>query len=249
MKIYLNVEDEGLKFVHFTYVHILRIDSKYIYLIFRTTQKEKQECEKTEAIQKTMPAAPSSIPSILSIPVTLTVSMPVSSPQSTPRAASGGPVPSFETPHSTKHIAYPTTPAGPASTVGSLDSKLDVFRLSNSSGLTPEVNCMTVTRIGRGRPCKIPCPPTYEDFPTESTEDDKKKWKNHKKTEEWRYKKIMSADTDEYREREKECVSWYVSDKRQDLIDAACGESSMYKHIREEDMTPESKAKEKSRKR
>ena len=70
-----------------------------------------------------------------------------------------------------------------------------------------------------------------------------------KKTEEWRYKKLTSGYADEYREKEKECVSQYVSEKRQDIIDVAHGESTIYKHVKEEEMTPKSRAKEKSRKR
>ena len=69
-----------------------------------------------------------------------------------------------------------------------------------------------------------------------------------KKTEEWRYKKLTSTDADNFREREKEHVSHYVSDKRQDLVDAAGGHSSVYKHIKEKELTPKSKANEKGRK-
>ena len=70
-----------------------------------------------------------------------------------------------------------------------------------------------------------------------------------KKNEEWRYKKLMSTDADNFREREKEHVSHYVSDKRQDLVDEAGGHSSVYNLIKEEELTPKSKAKEKSTKR
>ena len=31
---------------------------------------------------------------------------------------------------------------------------------------------------------------------------------------------------------------WYVSQKRQDIIDVAHGESTIYKHVKEEEMTP-----------
>ena len=37
--------------------------------------------------------------------------------------------------------------------------------------------------------------------------------------------------------------------KRQDIIDAAHGESTIYKHVKEEEMTPKSRAKGKSKKR
>ena len=86
---------------------------------------------------------------------------------------------------------------------------------------------MRVSRRGRGRPCKIP----YEDFPEEGTAEGKKKWKNKKNPEEWRYKKLTSDNADDYREKEKEHVSWYVSEKRQDIIGVAHGESTIYKHV------------------
>ena len=70
-----------------------------------------------------------------------------------------------------------------------------------------------------------------------------------KKTEEWRYKKLTSSYADDYREKEKERVSHYVSEKRQDIMDVAHGELTVYKHIKEEEMTPKSRAKEKSSKR
>ena len=175
------LDDCEFKIVHFTYVNILRIDSKYIHLICRSTQKEKQQCEKEDDTQKSTPATPSNITPFSSVAATPTVSMPVSSPQSTPHAASSRPLPSFETPCSSWRFSIPSTPASPASTVASIDSSLDATALSNSSGLTPEVNRMRVSHRGRGRPHKILCPPTYEDFPEEGTAEEKKKWKNKKK--------------------------------------------------------------------
>ena len=218
-------------------------------MICRSTRKEKQEREKEGDTQKSMPATPSKITPCSSVAATPNVSTPVSSPQSTPHAASSIPLPSFETPRSSRRLSISSTHASPASTIGSIDRSLDATALSNSSGLTPEVNRMRVSHRGRGRPRKIPQPPTYEDFPEEGTAEEKKKWKNRKKTEEWRYKKLTSSNADDFREKEKERVSRYVSEKRQDIIDAANGESTVYKHIKEEEMTPKSRAKEKSRKR
>ena len=105
---------------------------------------------------------------------------------------------------------------------------------------------MTVSRR-RGRPCKIPLPPTYDDFPHDGSAEEKKKWQKHKNTEKWRYKKLMSSKAAEYRENEKRRVTKYVSQRRQGLIDASQGDSTVYKHVQTEEMTPKSKAKEKSR--
>ena len=180
-----------MKCIHFMYIpilYILHLDSKYIYCFFRATQKEKQECEKMDAMKGSKPAAAVTTPST---PVIPTVFMPVSSPQSTPQSLpissfetlhSARPVPSFETQCSTRHMSRATTPGSPASNAGSVDSNFDACTVSNSSGLTPEVNCMTFSmRRGRGRPCKTPCLPMYDNFPTDGTEDDKKKWKNCEK--------------------------------------------------------------------
>ena len=124
------LDDCEFKIVHFTYVNILRIDSKYIHLICRSTQKEKQEHEKEDDTQKSMPATPSNITPFSSVAATPTVSTPVSSPQSTPHAASSRPLPSFETPCSSRRFSVPSTPASPASTVASIDSSLDATALS-----------------------------------------------------------------------------------------------------------------------
>ena len=82
-------------------------------------------------------------------------------------------------------------------------------------------------------------------FPVNATADELKMWKQKKNSEKWHYEKLISSEADEYREKEKERVTKYVSDKWQELIDALQGQSSVYKHI-EEDLTPKSKSKEQS---
>ena len=178
-----------------------------------------------------------------SIHVTPTCSTPLSSPQSTPVPPQSQAHSSFETPHSTRRISYPTTPGSPASTAGSVES-FPTLDLSTTSGLTPDVSCMTRRR---GRPRKIPLPPTYDDFPHDGSAEEKKKWQNQKSTEKWRYKKLMASEAAEYRENEKRRVTKYVSQRRQGLIDASQGDSTVYKYVQTEEMTPKSKAKEKSR--
>ena len=56
---------------------------------------------------------------------------------------------------------------------------------------------------------------------------EKKKWKMHKNAEEWWYKKLMSAEAEEYHEKEKQRVSKFQSE-RQEIIQAAHGQSEMY---------------------
>ena len=55
-------------------------------------------------------------------------------------------------------------------------------------------------------------------------------------------------EASEYRQKEKERVSRYVSEQRKEIIDASKGQSSVYKHV-EAEMTLKSKAKEQSRRR
>ena len=104
---------------------------------------------------------------------------------------------------------------------------------------------MTVSNR-RGRPRKIPLPPTYDDFPHDGCTEEKK-WQKRKNTEKWRYEKLMSSEAAEYRENEKRRVTKYVSERSQGLIDASQGDSSVCKHVQTEERTPKSKAKEKSR--
>ena len=80
-----------------------------------------------------------------SIPLMPTCSTAVSSPQSTPVPPQNQAHSSFETPHSTRQISYPATPGSPASTAGSVDS-FATLDLSTSSGITPDVSCMTVLK-------------------------------------------------------------------------------------------------------
>ena len=59
----------------------------------------------------------------------------------------------------------------------------------------------------------------------------------------------MSADAEEYHEKEKESVAKFQSEKCQEIIQAAQGNSEMYQYFGDggSDVTPKTKAKEKSR--
>ena len=47
---------------------------------------------------------------------------------------------------------------------------------------------------------------------------EKKKWKMRKNAEEWRYKKLMSAEAEEYHEKEKQLVSKFQSENNRKLF-------------------------------
>ena len=59
----------------------------------------------------------------------------------------------------------------------------------------------------------------------------------------------MSADAEEYHEKEKERVAKFQSEKCREIIQAAQGNSEMYQYFGDggSDVTPKTKAKEKSR--
>ena len=71
------------------------------------------------------------------------------------------------------------------------------------SSLQESIHTSVKGKRGRGRPRKVPSAPTY-DFPEHGMASEKKKWKMHKNAEEWRYKKLMSAEAEEYHEKEKQ---------------------------------------------
>ena len=62
---------------------------------------------------------------------------------------------------------------------------------------------------------------------------------------------LMSEDAEEYHEKEKERVAKFQSEKHQEIIQAAQRNSEMYQYLGDggSDVTPKTKAKEKSRRR
>ena len=105
---------------------------------------------------------------------------------------------SFETPCTSKCRGY-AAPTSPASTVDSLDSLIDP-----GWDRTPVIH-------KRGRPQKVPQPPSYDDCPVNASSEEMKKWQKCKNSEKWRYEKLTIVEANDYREKEKERVSRYVS--------------------------------------
>ena len=99
----------------------------------------------------------------------------------------------------------------------------------------------------RGKARKVPQPPSYDDHPVNASAEEMIKWQKRKNSEKWRYEKLTSGEASEYREKEKERVSRYVSAQRQEIIDASKGQSSVYNV--EAEMKLKSKAKDQSRRR
>ena len=155
-----------------------------------------------------MTAATHALPtSTLPSPVTPTQATPLSSPQVTPQSTESTPQPvgifavqpsSFETPCTSKHRGY-AAPTSPASTVDSLDSLI-----------YPGWD-RTLVIHKRGRPRKLPQPPSYDDRPVNASSEKMKIWLKCKNSEKWQYEKLTSVEANDYREKEKERVSRYVS--------------------------------------
>ena len=72
---------------------------------------------------------------------------------------------------------------------------------SSQSSLTPGMESMSLGR-GRGRPRKQLVEPSYDGYPVDGSEEEKKRWLKMKATEQWRYNILTSNQAAEYRERE-----------------------------------------------
>ena len=84
---------------------------------------------------------------------------------------------------------------------------------SESSSLTPSLNSLALGR-GRGHPRKEILPPTYDDYPHGASEAEIQKYFKCKRTEMWRFQKLMSGEGSEYRRHEKERSLKYYYDKK-----------------------------------
>ena len=174
--------------------HIVLFNSKYFSYPFRTTLKERIQAEKKQATLAAdqTPAVANPSPVGPAIGTTPTPSMATPLPSScTPLTVD----PKHITPvsqrsqrssrsHTSKSLNFemPThtttaCAARPVSPASSFDSS--IHDLGETS-----------VKRKRGRPHKVPTAPTYDDFPENGTEDEKKKWKKRKTAEEWHYKNL-----------------------------------------------------------
>ena len=112
-------------------------------------------------------------------------------------------------------IGTPVTPSMPdtssLSDIESLDASSEAG--SSATSMTPDLAKLNIGR-GRGRPRKEIVKPTMEDFPLDRTEDEQKKYIVRKRTEMWRYKKLSSCDSAEYREKELKRVKTYQKKRK-----------------------------------
>ena len=109
----------------------------------------------------------------------------------------------------------PATPSTPdtarISDIESLDASSEAG--SSVSSMTPDLARLNLGR-GQGRLRKKKTKPTMEDFPLDSSEEEQKKYIARKRSETWRYKKLMGSDLAEYRQKELKRVKNYQQKRK-----------------------------------
>ena len=88
----------------------------------------------------------------------------------------------------------------------------DVSSLSSTS-VTPDFAKLALGR-GRGRPRKALERPKTDDYPVDGTEEEKDRYVKKKNTELWRYRKLSSESSAEYRAAENKRVKAYNRRKK-----------------------------------
>ena len=134
-----------------------------------------------------------------------------------------------------------------ASPAGSPCSSLPFATPSSHDTVSPDSTPQSVSAHhvrGRGHPRKALIPPSYDNKPENVSKEELLKWKKQKNTAEWCYNKLTSEDANVFREWEKRRVQKAQEYRRQEIIDAAQGMSSVYTRFEE---SPCTRAKEKSR--
>ena len=105
----------------------------------------------------------------------------------------------------------PQTPQTPQENLSDIESGSSV----STSSLTPDFSSLN-TGKKRGRPRKQLEVPTMEDFPVDGNPEEKTRYIRKKTTEMWRFKKLSSKDSAEYRKKESERVRAYQKKKKQE---------------------------------
>ena len=151
-------------------------------------------------------------------------SIPSSTPVfGTPRNTSTGLAPKelkFATPIQTPRTSrirgsLPPTPLTPETLQTPQENVSDIESGSSVSttSLTPDFSGLNMGKK-RGRPRKQLEVPSMEDFPVDGNPDEKTKYIRKKTTEMWRFKKLSSKDSAEYRKKESERVRAYQKKKK-----------------------------------
>ena len=102
----------------------------------------------------------------------------------------------------------PLTPLTPDTNIPDVDS----LSSEAASSLTPDMSSMNIGKK-RGRPRKKLEVPTMDDFPLNASQEEKSRYFHKKTTEMWRFNKLTSEASIEYRKEENERVKAYLDRK------------------------------------
>ena len=119
------------------------------------------------------------------------------------------------------------TPATPDFSVGTISpswspATTDVSITSSQSSLTPSFGSPSLS-CGRGRSRKALQPPSYDDYPVDTSKEEKECWVRQKATEHWRYNKLMSESATAYRKLKNEWANQYYHEKKKKTQAATAG--------------------------
>ena len=130
----------------------------------------------------------------------------------------------FTTPRSSssRNTSNPGTPQTPNMDISDIDSICS--EQTSGTSVTPDMSNLTLGH-GRGRPRKELVKPTFDDFPIDGTEAEQKRYIKKKRTEIWRYNKLMGADSSQYRQSELNRVKEYQQKKKKEIEGTASDES------------------------
>ena len=103
----------------------------------------------------------------------------------------------------------PLTPLTPDTNISDVDS----LSSEATSSLTPDMSSMNIGKK-RGRPRKKLEVPTMDDFPFNASQEEKSRYVRKKTNEMWRFNKLTSEASIEYRKAENERVKAYLDKKK-----------------------------------
>ena len=148
---------------------IVHFDSKYLSYFFRATQKERYEAEHKKASLAVLPPAmsppvpnpPPGNPTIQTPTPSMETPSPVNPQETTPSSQCSSRT------HTPKSLNFET------STTSKRALGHAVSPASSFGSSVQDIGDNSVKRK-RGRPCKVPTAPTYDDFPVNGTAEEKK---------------------------------------------------------------------------
>ena len=155
---------------------IVHFDSKYLSYFFRAIQKERFETEKKKASLAVLPPAMSA--SVANPPLENPTMQTPTSSIATPRPsmATPSPVNPQKITSSSQHSSRTHTPKSLNFETPTTSERTLGCAVSPASSFGSSVQDFGDNSVKhkKGRPCKLPTAPTYDDFPVNGTAEEKK---------------------------------------------------------------------------